>query len=96
MDADRLSLGETPGCVADESESPPGPEPDTELSLLNSPMTEFFCLGFAIPPTLNDHSVHHKDFENVKCMVIKSSNVIRASESSKKIEMLMFERKRKK
>lgn len=70
MDADRLSLegslttiGKFPGCVADESESPPGPPPDTELSLLNSPMTEFFCLGFAIPPTLNVHSVHHKKFE---------------------------------
>lgn len=40
------------GVVAEESESPLGATPDTELSRLNNPITEFFCLGLAIPPTL--------------------------------------------
>jgi hypothetical protein len=54
IDAERLSLVTTGviDCVAEESESPPGPVPDTELSRLNNPIHEFFCLGFAIPPTL--------------------------------------------
>lgn len=57
IDAERLlrSLMTTgvPAWFADESESPAaGPFPDAELSRLNIPITEFFCLGLAIPPDL--------------------------------------------
>lgn len=50
MEAERLSRSRgagMPECVADESESPA-----TELSRLNRPITDFFSLGFAIPPVL--------------------------------------------
>jgi hypothetical protein len=65
-DADRSRCGGliTTGVVAEESESPAGPEPDTELSRLNNPITEFFCLGLAIPPTLT-----HKGGDWVKLCV---------------------------
>lgn len=54
IEADRLlrsfiTTG-VPAWVFEESESPAGPEPDTVLSRLNIPITEFFCLGLAIPP----------------------------------------------
>ena len=70
IEADRLSRSLTTGVpeiVFDESESPAGPVPDTELSRLNNPITEFFCLGFAIPPTLSIIYFHVTfSCENVK------------------------------
>ena len=52
IDAERFSRSlPTTGvtAVSDESESL---DSDTELSRLNNPITEFFCLGLAIPPGL--------------------------------------------
>lgn len=52
IDAERLERSlPTTGVIAvsDESESR---DSDTELSRLNNPITEFFCLGLAIPPGL--------------------------------------------
>lgn len=68
IDAERLlrSLITTgvPAWFADESESPAaGPLPDVELSRLNIPITEFFCLGLEMPPVLRlgFHNVWQKN-----------------------------------
>lgn len=58
IDAERVFRSRITTGVPDESESTAGPDPDTELSRLNNPITEFFCLGLAIPPTFSSQQIH--------------------------------------
>lgn len=58
----RMTTG-VPVWVIEESESPA-----TELSRLNNPITEFFCLGFAIPPMLTNIS-HRNRKKHQECMI---------------------------